>query len=159
MVRIKKKSRGYGTTLAMAAIILSINLIGINYAQWNGGMKIKTDIKTGIMDAKVVTLSVSGGVLQGTQNTDSTLNISGSMVQGQMATVNYSVNNSGTLPIKFETPIVAENNGLMFDLSSAVNNIDGKIDSTTSSGQFKITACQSGDYQFTVELPYTLDVQ
>jgi hypothetical protein len=143
----------------MAAIIFSINLIGINYAQWNGGMKIKTDIKTGIMDAKVVTLSVSGAVLQGTRNTDSTLNISGSMVQGQTATVNYSVNNSGTLPIKFEAPIVVEKNGLMFDLSSAVKNIDGKIDSTTSSGQFNIIACQSGDYQFTVELPYTLDVQ
>ena len=78
------------------------------------------------------------------------------MQVGRTATVTYDVKNGGTLPVKFGIPNVVEKNGLKFDMTSAVKDVDGK---TGGTGQFEIKACEAGDYSFTVELPYKLDVQ
>jgi len=150
---VKKRNKRSGSKMILVSIVIAINLAGINYAQWNEGMKVKASIKTGVMDAEIVTFNVTGQGLQGAKN-GSDLNILGTMTQGQTATVAYSVKNLGTLPVKFGPPKVSEKNGLKFDLTSAVKGVDGKLG---GNGQFQITACDTGNYLFTVELPYSLD--
>ena len=55
---MKKRNKSSGTTLIMVSIIFAINLAGINYAQWNKGMGVTANIKTGIMDAQIVTFNI-----------------------------------------------------------------------------------------------------
>lgn len=152
---MKKGKKSFGPTLIMVSIIFGLNLMGINYAQWNKGMTVTTKIKTGVIDAQIVTINVSNPELTESKN-GSNLNLLGTMKEGETALVTYHVNNLGTLPVKFGTPKLVERNGLRFDLTSAVKNLNG---STGGDGQFEIIACDSGDYSFTVELPYSLDVQ
>ena len=189
---MKRRKKRSGSTMIMVAIIIAINLAGINYAQWNGGMRVTANVSTGTIDAQIVDFIISsdgdgdgdsdsngeeinpfrgllvrniskglkGSKVKGSKvigsKDGSNISIVGTMQEGQTATVTYSVKNLGTLPVKFGTPKVVENNSLDFDLTSAVKDVDGK---NGGIGQFEITACEAGDYSFTVELPYSLDVQ
>ena len=184
---VKRRKKRSGSTMIMVAIIIAINLAGINYAQWNGEMRVTANVSTGTIDAQIVDFIISsdgdsdgdgdsngeeinpfrrllvrniskglkGSKVIGSKD-GSNISIVGTMQEGQTATVTYSVKNLGTLPVKFGTPKVVENNSLDFDLTSAVKDVDGK---NGGIGQFEITACEAGDYSFTVELPYSLDVQ
>jgi len=162
---VKKRNKRTGSTLIMVSIIVAINLAGINYAQWNDGMRVTSRVSTGTMDAHIVDFKISGDSegLKGTKGLigskdGSDLNIVGTMQEGQKAIVTYGVKNGGTLPVKFGTPKVVEINSLKFDMTSAVKDVDGKTGGN-GQGQFEITACEAGDYSFKVELPYSLNVQ
>lgn len=168
---MKRRNKRSGSTMIMVSVIIAINLAGINYAQWNGGMRVTSSVSTGIFDAQIVDFNITGDSdsegliglrglkgakrLRGSKD-GSDLKIVGTMQEGETATVTYSVKNSGTLPVKFGEPKVVEKSGLKFDMELAVKDVDGK---TGGTGQFEITAWEVGDYSFTVELPYSLDVQ
>lgn len=152
---LKKRRKSSGTTLIMLAVIIAMNLVGINYAKWNQGMAVKSDLETGTIDAQIESFNIKGEGLKGSKD-DGNLKINGTMQEGQTATVIYSVMNRGTLPVNFGEPKVVEKNGLKFDMTSAVEDIDSK---TGGSGQFEIIACEEGEYSFQVELPYSLDIQ
>jgi hypothetical protein len=151
---LKKKNKSFGMTMIMVSVIVALNLAGIGYAQWNQGMAVKSGLTTATIDAQIDSFIIDGKGLEGSKDKGN-LKLKGTMQEGETATVSYSIINKGSVPLKFGEPKVTEINGLQFDLTSAVKEMDSK----TGSGQFEITACEEGNYSFKVELPYSMDDQ
>lgn len=153
--RYRRHNRRFELILLMGSVIIALNFAGISYAQWNQEMIVNSGVGTGTIDARIESFTISVEGLQGT-NSGGHLLITGSMSENQTVIVTYRIRNCGTLPIKFESPQVTEENGLIFNLDTPLQNIDEK---SGGSGQFEITACEEGNYAFTVTLPYGPDVQ
>ncbi len=123
--RRRKKSKGFSNiSLIYITTISMLNLVGVSYGIWSGGLNIKAALTTGDIDPYFKNVSFSGIDSEDSENLDyivsedgKKIEISGSIYDDFNGTIDLVLGNDGTIPIVshpevsvFENIINWENN-------------------------------------------------
>jgi len=174
----KNKKKRSGINLMIISSILSLNLIGIGYAQWNDGLNIVTSISTGNIDPIFIEKNIDNLNDKGTL-TAKMLDKRIIWVEGQVETdyegiLSYGLQNNGSIPVKFgrtydnqcqTMSLKNMNEGLELELNQQNDILEPRKDGDIaqrrmhfkdyqSQNNLKIRAMQEGKHYFEIEIPF-----
>ncbi|AKL94400.1 hypothetical protein CACET_c08920 [Clostridium aceticum] len=125
MAKKKRKKDSLGKCMILIGSITVLNLMGISYGYWNGGLQMIASLSTGKMDLEVIP-----------RNDQITL------TPGSTGSLSYEIVDYSTIPVKFGEYEVMASEGIYVDYN------DGNVLVEVPKDQ------DPGDYSFEIELKY-----
>lgn len=155
MIRKKRKSKSfYPWEVLCLTAILSLSLLGVGYASWNGNLKLFQSFSSGDIDPYFSGYELIGAndLQNGLQiiREDDVITITGKVQQGYQGTLSYEVTNRGTVPVKCSLLERDQNLPEWFTIQGPEQFIRGSNGS--GEGNFNIYAGQEGEYEFEAKL-------
>ncbi|SDJ94485.1 hypothetical protein [Natronincola ferrireducens] len=115
MAKKKRKRKSIGKYILLIGAIVFLNLIGVSYGYWNDGLQLITSITTGRLDVRFarnpsVSIELPDVHLTPVVSWDGDrITIEGEVPSehvNQWVTLNYSVENTGTIPVRLGGQII-----------------------------------------------------
>lgn len=157
----RKKAKN-GVHIVLVISIITLNIIGINYANWDGSMVIANSVVTGNIEPafcdyyEIDTIKGEGDIRVRLSN-DQTMSIQGEVEPGFKMLLDYSVINEGSIPAKMvEEDIPNDVDGLRIKVKHPSKLLEPQEYNqyTDDGGKLQISADDEGKYKFEIELLY-----
>jgi len=158
--KVNNGKRGIQVVLVLSIIIL--NVIGINYAGWNGSMGIFNSVLTGNISPsfcdyyEIDNIKGNGDIVVSFDD-EQTMSIQGEVEPGFKAFLEYCIINNGSIPAKLVYKNITDGiEGLKLKINQPAGVLEPQECDCCSEdkGKVQIKAYEEGMYDFEIELVY-----